>query len=672
MPGINKTVSAETPATALTGAELTRIVQGGASVRTTTQDIANLGYQSPLTTKGDIAVFGTANTRQAVGTDGQDLIADSTSPTGLSWTSRFTTFVANLLDYTNASNGAGMVGFGYSLSYASNTIGAWLKNLATSAGATFIGYLSPSTGAMLRTQQLKNQDTISILEFTGIDPTGATSSRTAAQAFITACMLQGGDQRIGLWRKGTYLIDGSLTVGSNVCIVFEPGVVINFTGDVNTSLFNSANQANNYFIGNGATINGNRSGVTLSNAGNQNAFYIYGSDNVLIQDFNIANFAMDGITITGDTGTSGPSTNIRIVGVDSHNSGRNGMSIIHAIGVVVEGGRYWGSNGTPSGPWAGIDVEPNSGEVAQAIVISGVRTQANVGAGLQFTPSAMSANSGQTYDVAVMGGRSTGDGATSGIPALYFASGGAYTNEVNGQITVRSFVIENPVAMGVGFQNWDAILAPRVVMEDVQVINPNGASGSTGNENQSGFVINCSAAQAVTNMGKITMRNCKAQDNRASPKMVWGAVVEGSSGKGIQDVLIQDFTAVNYVAASKADVNTVVSANSILTDVVVNYINPKPVSSAGSVTATNWGGKRVNLTTGGSSFTLPLAAQCKGLYYEVQADAAAASNCSVVVSGSDHIKVNGVAQATSYILQPGDVARFRSLGGSLWSGAAIN
>lgn len=43
------------------------------------------GGSSPLTTKGDIYVYGATNTRLPVGTDGQVLSADSTQSTGLKW-----------------------------------------------------------------------------------------------------------------------------------------------------------------------------------------------------------------------------------------------------------------------------------------------------------------------------------------------------------------------------------------------------------------------------------------------------------------------------------------------------------------------------------------------------------------------------------------------------------
>jgi hypothetical protein len=43
------------------------------------------GLTSPLTTKGDIWVYGTSDTRLGVGTDGHTLVADSVETTGLKW-----------------------------------------------------------------------------------------------------------------------------------------------------------------------------------------------------------------------------------------------------------------------------------------------------------------------------------------------------------------------------------------------------------------------------------------------------------------------------------------------------------------------------------------------------------------------------------------------------------
>lgn len=46
---------------------------------------ANLSGVNPLTTKGDIFTFDTANSRLAIGSNTQKLVADSTTATGLKW-----------------------------------------------------------------------------------------------------------------------------------------------------------------------------------------------------------------------------------------------------------------------------------------------------------------------------------------------------------------------------------------------------------------------------------------------------------------------------------------------------------------------------------------------------------------------------------------------------------
>lgn len=516
---------------------------------------------------------------------------------------------------------------------------------------------------------------ITVRQF-GAKGDGTTDDTASIQAAITYARSFSGVQSRLFWNYGVYKVTATLTFGTSQWVDFEPGVTVNAILDVNTPLFSCAAQTGLYLYGNGATLNGNRAAVTLTNNGNQTAFYLYGTKNFCIKNFVINNFGFDSITLTGDTTGSGACTNGTIDNCIVSSSGRNGVSIIHADTVTIQGGLYSASNGTPSGPWAGIDIEPNgNGQYVKNIQIHDVKTSSNNGAGIQVTPSQMSSTVGLECDVTVTGWRSTNDGLAStgstGHAACKLVNGGGFTNEVLGQITFRDSTIEGPNAMGMSLFNWDALLAPRILLDNIQVINPNNNSASTGTPNQCGFVIYCDSAQTNSLLGKFVAINCKAQDNRVSPKMQVGFYLAADSGKTIQDIRITDFTAINYLSALKYPVKTDLLSAGTFVDVVVSYTNPKPVSAGTSITDPGFGGQRINFTAA-SSLTLPLAAKCKGLYYEVQADQAAGGSCFVIRSGSDVIKALGVSSVTSHTLQQGDIARYRSEGGTFWSVSAIS
>lgn len=61
--------------------------------------------------------------------------------------------------------GSDLVGFSYAYGYAAGTIGKWLKDLALSSGASFIGWIQAGTGAVLRTVQDKLRERISVQDF---------------------------------------------------------------------------------------------------------------------------------------------------------------------------------------------------------------------------------------------------------------------------------------------------------------------------------------------------------------------------------------------------------------------------------------------------------------------------------------------------------------------------
>lgn len=178
MPAVNKTTSAENPVSSLNGTELVRIVQSGANFKATTAQMAALGPQAIATTKGDLIV-GTATTpaRLPVGTDGQQPYADSTQTTGIRWGAAGVP-ATDLASTSDATKGAGQVGFLSSLSYATGTIGRWLKDLSTSVGSSVVGFIQAITGAVLRTVQDKLRETKSIADF-GVIPDGGIADQSA-------------------------------------------------------------------------------------------------------------------------------------------------------------------------------------------------------------------------------------------------------------------------------------------------------------------------------------------------------------------------------------------------------------------------------------------------------------------------------------------------------------
>ena len=101
---------------------------------------------------------------------------------GIEGTDALLTYLAST---TDAAKGAGAVGFNYALSYAVGTVGRWLKDLALSTGAAFIGSIAAGTGAVIRTVQARLRDRPSIIDY-GADPTGVADSSAAIAAALLA------------------------------------------------------------------------------------------------------------------------------------------------------------------------------------------------------------------------------------------------------------------------------------------------------------------------------------------------------------------------------------------------------------------------------------------------------------------------------------------------------
>ena len=560
-------------------------------------------------------------------------------------------------------------------------IRADLANASVPAkGAGMSGFTVNAVGAAARTLYARGNDVIYLSDFAGVDNTGTTECSAALQAALTATRANGAPTNQGkilYWGRGTYKCSNGLRLGSSQTVIFEPGVMIDASGLPNesTSLFQASNQLGVYMEGNGALLKGARASAPVSQEGSSAAFFLYGSDNVALRNFQIQDFATDGITVTGDNTGSGPCTNVVIENCDVTNSRRNGLSIISAIGITVIGGSYRNSNGAPDGPWAGIDVEPNADCFMQGVQLVNVRTSGNSGAGVLLAPGSLSATDAASnlYEVLITGGRSEKDGAVNATnyPALSFGIGGAMVNQVYGQIKVNGFVVASPAGRGVSWYNWDADKCPRVLLEDVVVIDPDWSLNASTNANRTAFVVYCDAAQAVSSLGNIVMRNCLAQDRRSPPRMSWGFLLEVDAGKALKNVLIENPVVINAVntlgfdvCAAAANVSNGASA------VDITYTTPNPTVQSSNISLGTYLGKRVQASAPSLLWTLPTAANIKGGHFEVEA-LAGVTGLTITAASGELIKPNGGTAVPTYVVAAGDAVQLRSKGAKLWMLAPV-
>lgn len=111
----------------------------------------------------------------------------------------------------------------------------------------------------------------------------------------------------------------------------------------------------------------------------------------------------DGIVISGGAGATNPSsTRVYLSNITCDNNRRQGLSIISATEVVVSNCVFSNTNGTA--PQAGVDIEPNPGETAADITLTGCQFIGNAGAGLL-----MYGNGATLTRINIVGGISRGN-----------------------------------------------------------------------------------------------------------------------------------------------------------------------------------------------------------------------------------------------------------------------
>jgi hypothetical protein len=128
-------------------------------------------------------------------------------------------------------------------------------DLSASNGSSAIGFLQAGTGAVARTAQSKLRDTVSVKDF-GAVGNGVTDDTTAIQNAITAIGVGGSL----FFPNGSYILTGTLTPLNSQTIVFESaGVTLTSTSASVALMFNLNSKSRVRLVGNGATLDGNKS-----------------------------------------------------------------------------------------------------------------------------------------------------------------------------------------------------------------------------------------------------------------------------------------------------------------------------------------------------------------------------------------------------------------------------
>lgn len=98
-----------------------------------------------------------------------------------------------------------------------------------------------------------------------------------------------------------------------------------------------------------------------------------GSTNVVVQDATVTDWKFDGVWVGG----SPASRNVRLSGITVTGSGRNHISIVNAIGGVIERCSLRNA-AVPTYLGAGVDLEPSAGEVVNDYTLIGNESIGNV------------------------------------------------------------------------------------------------------------------------------------------------------------------------------------------------------------------------------------------------------------------------------------------------------
>lgn len=387
-----------------------------------------------------------------------------------------------------------------------SSITTLIANLASSIGASLIGFIQSGAGAVLRTLEAKGRDVKNMADW-GVVGDGVTNDTTKWQKAIDTVSASGGG--IIYANYGTYLLN-KWFMRSNVTLIMCPGSTlqcVNNSLGVNERFINIDGISNWGIEGNWARARMNKE---YASGEQRHIVFMVDAHNGFIRNFKANDSGGDGYYI----GRNAPGTHCTDILLDNcfaDNNRRNNGSVVSCNGITVRGGVYSNANGTD--PQYGWDVEPNdSDDVLENINFIGVKTKGNAKGGFIVALSNFVLTADRNTSVSFIGCKSEKDNSSksSGNCALRIAgTGSPWANTLHGQITVMDFDAIEPEATGIGIHDWDYLKGAHISISHARIVKPNFSNAMVQPFDRAGVC-------ALNFGGAVTVGNFALNDIRTS------------------------------------------------------------------------------------------------------------------------------------------------------------
>ncbi len=263
---------------------------------------------------------------------------------------------------------------------------------------------------------------------------------------------------------------------------------------------------NDYTNINGYTPSGSRAGI-----------YTVGMSNITIKGIYIKDAGGDGIYIRGGQ-------KVNITDVVSDGANRNSISVIKANNLAITNCEFINttgdsSTGSPTGPWAGIDIEPvRATDTIGNITLSNCKFTNNKGPGILMIWDYYKILGGISTPVNIKVINCTVSGGQYGMKIRGMTMDGPANN---GVINFENCQLNNPVLHGIFIHNWPTGRT-RLYFDKCSIYN----AGST--------PIRFNHTLNDYKGGNLNFKACRVDDFKASPYILYASNL--SLGSGFQDV----------------------------------------------------------------------------------------------------------------------------------------